>query len=146
MRSERDAPTVLFHPRRSMRSGRPPRHDEFGRLRPFNAGDELLAHDPPHRDANEAALVAAARAGDENAFGVLLEHHRRGLECYCHLMLGDPDAARHAIAETAMTAWCERALLEPQASARIWLYRVAVRVCCEAAGDPISFGAEDRLT
>lgn len=113
---------------------------------PFNAGDAPLEHDPPHRDANEAALVAAARVGDERAFGVLLEHHRRGLECYCYLMLGDPDAARHAIADTAMTAWRERALLEPQASARMWLYRVAVRVCCEAAGDPISFAAEDRLT
>ena len=105
-----------------------------------------MAHEPPHCNADEAALLAAARAGDETAFGVLLAHHRRGLECYCYLMLGDPDAARHAIADTAMTAWCERAQLEPQASARMWLYRVAVRVCCEAAGDPISFGAEDSLT
>ena len=120
--------------------------DEFGRVRPFNAGDEPMAHEPPPCNADEAALLAAARAGDESAFGVLLAHHRRGLECYCYLMLGDSDAARHAIADTAMTAWCERAQLEPQASARMWLYRVAVRVCCEAAGDPISFDAEDRLT
>jgi RNA polymerase sigma-70 factor, ECF subfamily len=61
-------------------------------------------------------------------------------------MLGDPDAARDAIADTAMTAWRERALGEPHASARMWLYRVAVRVCCEAAGDPITLGAENRLT
>lgn len=105
-----------------------------------------MAYRAPHCTGEEAALLAAARAGDENAFGVLLERHRRGLECYCHLMLGDPDAARHAIADTAMTAWRERAVVDPEASVRMWLYRVAVRVCCEAAGDSISFGSENRLT
>ncbi len=105
-----------------------------------------MPHGAPHCSGEEAALLAAARAGDESAFGVLLERHRRGLECYCYLMLGDPDAARYAIADTAMTAWRERAVVDPQASVRMWLYRVAVRVCCEAAGDPISFGSENRLT
>lgn len=105
-----------------------------------------MPHGAPHCSGEEAALLAAARAGDESAFGVLLERHRRGLECYCYLMLGDPDAARYAIADTAMTAWRERAVVDPQASVRMWLYRVAVGVCCEAAGDPISFGSENRLT
>jgi hypothetical protein len=120
--------------------------DEFGRLRPFNVGDEPMAHGAPHCGGDEAALLAATRAGDQSAFAVLLERHRRGLECYCHLMLGDPDAARGAIADTAMTAWRERSVVEEEASVRMWLYRVAVRVCCEAAGDPISFGSENRLT
>jgi RNA polymerase sigma-70 factor (ECF subfamily) len=105
-----------------------------------------MAYQAPHCTGEEAALLAAARAGDEDAFGVLLERHRPGLESCCYLMLGDPDAARHAIADTAMTAWRERAVVEPEASVRIWLYRVAVRVCCEATGDSISFGSENRLT
>jgi RNA polymerase sigma-70 factor, ECF subfamily len=105
-----------------------------------------MADTSPHYPADEAGLLESARAGDENAFAVLLERHRCGLELCCYLMLGDPDAARHAVADTAVSAWRERTLVEPRASARIWLYRVAVRICCEAAGDPISFGSEDRLT
>jgi len=105
-----------------------------------------MAHGAPHCGGDEAALLAAALAGDESAFGVLLERHRRGLECYCNLMLGDRHAAGDALADTAMTAWRERALVEPEASVRMWLYRVAVRVCCEATGEPISFGSENRLT
>ncbi|HUB05105.1 MAG TPA: hypothetical protein VMA76_08540 [Solirubrobacteraceae bacterium] len=105
-----------------------------------------MAHRVVICNGDEAALLASARAGDESAFGVLLERHRRGIECYCHLMLGDPDAARRAIADTAMTAWRERTVVEAEASVRMWLYRVAVRVCCEATGEPISFGSEDRLT
>ncbi len=62
------------------------------------------------------------------------------------LMLGDPDAAKHAIDDTALTAWRERALVEPRTPVRIWLYRVAVRTCCEAAGDPMSLDSGDRLT
>jgi len=89
-----------------------------------------MAHGAPHCGGDEAALLAAALAGDESAFGVLLERHRRGLECYCNLMLGDRHAAGDALADTAM----------------MWLYRVAVRVCCEATGEPISFGSENRLT
>jgi len=61
-------------------------------------------------------------------------------------MLGDPDAAKHAIADAAVTAWRERVLVEPHTSARMWLYRAAVRVCCEAAGDPMSLDSDDRLT
>src|SRR5580700_7265793 len=105
-----------------------------------------MAHPVPHPPPDEAALLASAQAGDETAFGRLLEHHRRELEHCCLLMLGDPDAVKHAIADTALTAWRERALVEPRTSVRIWLYRVAVRTCCEAAGDPMSLDSGDRLT
>jgi RNA polymerase sigma-70 factor, ECF subfamily len=101
-----------------------------------------IAHPPP----DEAALLEAALAGDESAFGRLLERHRRELEHCCLLMLGDPDAVKRVVADTALTAWRERVLLEPQTPVRIWLYRVAVRTCCEAAGDPMSLDSGDRLT
>jgi DNA-directed RNA polymerase specialized sigma24 family protein len=100
----------------------------------------------PHLPADGRALVSSAQAGDESAFGHLLDQYRRGLELYCLLMLGDPDAAKRAIADTAVTAWQERAVVEPDTSARIWLYRAAVRVCCEATGDPMSLDSDDALT
>ena len=93
-----------------------------------------MAHPIPHRASDEAALLASAQAGDERAFGRLLEHHRRELEYCCLLMLGDPDAVKNVIADTALTAWRERALLEPRTSVRMWLYRVAVRYVLRGSG------------
>ena len=49
-----------------------------------------INRDPGQID-EDRGLLAAARLGDERAFGRLIEHHRRGLELYCELMLGCPD-------------------------------------------------------
>ena len=111
----------------------------MGAVSPFNSRDDPMAPRSPHPTPDERALLFSARAGDQSAFGRLLDRHRCGLELYCLLMLGDRDAAKHAIADIAVIAWQERALVEPRTSARMWLYRVAVRVCCEAAGDPIGW-------
>jgi hypothetical protein len=98
-------------------------------------------------DAEEQALLDAARAGDERALGVLLDRHRSGLELYCYLALGDRAKARSALAETALAAWDARDVIGPETSARMWLYRLAVRACGEAPkGSAISFCGEDRLT
>jgi len=97
-------------------------------------------------EPEEQALLHAARAGDERALGLLLDRHRRGLELYCYLALGDRAKARTALAETALAAWEERGDGEPSTSARMWLYRLAVQVCSEAhAGSAISFGRGNRL-
>src|SRR5205823_3382766 len=61
-------------------------------------------------DEDERALLAAACAGDERAFGVLLERYRPELEEFCGLMLGDPQYADDAMGEAALTAWRERGL------------------------------------
>ena len=96
---------------------------------------------------DEQALLQAVRAGDRRALGLLLDHHRSGLELYCYLMLGDRARARAALAETALAAWDSRDAGEPATSARMWLYRLAIRACSEAdPGCAISFGARDRLT
>jgi DNA-directed RNA polymerase specialized sigma24 family protein len=98
-------------------------------------------------DPDEQALLNAARSGDEHALGLLLDRHRTGLELYCYLMLGDRTKAQTAVTETALAAWDARGAVGPATSARIWLYRLAVRVCSEAdAGSAISFGGADRLT
>jgi RNA polymerase sigma-70 factor (ECF subfamily) len=69
---------------------------------------------------------------DERAFLVLLERHRAGLEVFCVLMLGDLQQAEHAMREAVLTAWRGRALARASPSTRIWLYRIAVRVCSDA--------------
>ena len=97
-------------------------------------------------EPDEQALLDAARLGDERALGLLLDRHRSGLELYCYLALGDRAKARTALAATALAAWEERGDGEPAGSARMWLYRLAVRVCSEAQdGSAISFGPGNRL-
>ena len=99
------------------------------------------------RDTDESVLLDAARAGDERAFGVLLERHRPGLEELCCLMLGDPQHAEHAMQEAVLTAWRDRGLAPASSSVRMWLYRIALRVCLEAVDTPpMSFSADERLT
>jgi DNA-directed RNA polymerase specialized sigma24 family protein len=76
-------------------------------------------------------LLAAARAGDQHAFGRLASHHRPGLELYCRLMLGCPEDAREAVQETLQRGWRDLDRVPASASARIRLYRLATDVCLE---------------
>lgn len=78
---------------------------------------------------DESSLLAAARAGDERAFGCLASRHRPGLELYCQLMLGCPHDAREAVYETLLRGWRDLYRIAPSASARTWLYRLATDVC-----------------
>ena len=80
---------------------------------------------------DESSLIAAARAGDEKAFGRLAAPHRQGLELFCLLMLGCPRAGHEAVCETLLRGWSELGGLAPPASARIWLFRLATDVCLE---------------
>ena len=84
--------------------------------------------------AEERRLLAAARAGDEKAFGRLALCHRPGLERFCQLMLGCPHQAHEAVCETLLRCWSELGRAAPPASVRIWLYRLATDVCLEELG------------
>jgi RNA polymerase sigma-70 factor (ECF subfamily) len=83
------------------------------------------------READESSLLAAARAGDEQAFGVLVGRHRAALEEFCGLMLGDPQRGEQAAREAVLIAWCERRVAPGSTTARMWLYRIAIRACDE---------------
>lgn len=87
---------------------------------------------------SEAAAVAAAvRAGDEAAFGALVERHRRELHVHCYRMLGSFHDAEDAVQESFLRAWRYRESLKPGAPLRPWLYRVATNSCLDAiARDP----------
>src|SRR6266511_3784972 len=81
------------------------------------------------REQIESAHLAAARAGDERAFGELTRPLQRELHVHCYRMLGSLDDADDALQETLLRAWRQLDRFEPRAPFRAWLYRIATNVC-----------------
>jgi RNA polymerase sigma-70 factor, ECF subfamily len=80
----------------------------------------------------EAAALAAARAGDQAAFSALSERHRAALRVHCYRMLGSFDDAEDMVQETLLRAWRGREGFEGRSLFRTWLYRIATNVCLNA--------------
>jgi RNA polymerase sigma-70 factor (TIGR02960 family) len=83
-------------------------------------------------DALDEALLARARAGDEEAFRELTEPHRRALQLHCYRILGSVQDAEDMVQETLLAAWRSLEAFEGRASVRSWLYRIATNRCLNA--------------
>ena len=76
----------------------------------------------------EADQLAAALAGDHDAFGALADRYRRELHLHCYRMSGSFHDAEDAVQETFIRAWRHLATFEKRSSFRAWLYRIATNV------------------
>src|SRR5215208_3590665 len=94
----------------------------------------------------EKTLVAAATRGDEQAFALLTEPHRRALHLHCYRLLGSLDDADDAVQETMLRAWRGLDRFEPRAPLAAWLHTIATNVCLSALrrrkAHPATTGAE----
>jgi RNA polymerase sigma-70 factor (ECF subfamily) len=73
----------------------------------------------PDRD-----LLEAARGGDEQAFGDLVEAHRAELIAHCYRMLGSYHDAEDAVQDGLLRAWRALPGFEGRSSVRSWLHAI----------------------
>lgn len=83
--------------------------------------------DPASRDP-DAALVAALRAGDEEAFAALVRRYQASLTRLARMYVSTDAAAEEVVADTwlAVVGGLER--FEHRSSFRTWLFRIAANI------------------
>ena len=77
----------------------------------------------------EAALVARARTGDQDAFGALVRLHQRQVYNLALRMLHDAEEASEATQEVFLAAWQGLQGFRGDARFATWLYRIAYNYC-----------------
>jgi RNA polymerase sigma-70 factor (ECF subfamily) len=80
--------------------------------------------------AADAVLVARIRAGDEDAFDLLVERYQAAIFRYLRVLVADPDQARDLTQDTFLRAYRSLDSLQDPQLLRSWLYRIAHNHAC----------------
>ena len=75
---------------------------------------------------SDETAVAKARAGDTDAFRVLVERHSRTLFCLAFRMTGNEQDAEDVVQDSLLRAYRRIDMFDERASFRTWLYRITV--------------------
>ena len=95
----------------------------------------MVRHDPapmradPLTGLTEAELVTACLAGQRDAFGVIVDRHRRSVYQLCYRFVGNHEDASDLSQEVFLRAFRGLKGFKGQASLATWLYRIGVNTC-----------------
>ena len=73
----------------------------------------------------DAALVAAARAGSDEAFSRLVDRHQQALRAFLRRVCGNEAEADDLAQETFLAAWTRLATLREPGRLKSWLFGIA---------------------
>lgn len=91
------------------------------------------APEPAESAAWDAQQVAAAAAGNAEAFRRLVERHGNALQRFCLRALGCERDAEDVCQETFVRAWHALPRYREQGQFRAWLWRIALNLCRDHA-------------
>lgn len=77
----------------------------------------------------DAETVARVLGGDGEAFGILIRRYEPGLLRFATRMLGNPDAAADAVAESLVRAYRHLGQCRDPGRLKSWLYRITGNRC-----------------
>ena len=77
-------------------------------------------------------LIAAAQAGDDQAYAELVTRYQGELRAHCYRILGSAQDAEDQAQETLLAAWQHLSGFSGRASIRTWLYKIATNRCLDA--------------
>src|SRR5207247_2564550 len=114
---------LVFAPRRSwLLRGKPLENRDEA---PPGGVTEMVNNGAPA----DADVVAQVLGGDGEAFGILIRRYEPGLLRFATRMLGNPDAAADAVAESLVRAYRHLAQCRDPGRLRSWLYRITGNRC-----------------
>lgn len=93
---------------------------------PSTAASLLSVRDREQRDHTERSLVQRAQDGDEQAFAVLYEVHKKRVYSVCLLMTKDVAEAEDLTQEAFLQVFRTITTFRGDAAFSTWLYRIAV--------------------
>jgi RNA polymerase sigma-70 factor (ECF subfamily) len=86
------------------------------------------ANEPKETVIRDQDLVVRAKAGEQEAYGELVERYQRSLEGILVPLASDPDHARDLAQETVLKAWKNLNLYDGKHRFSTWFFRIGVNL------------------
>jgi RNA polymerase sigma-70 factor (ECF subfamily) len=89
--------------------------------------EETVPAERPEFD-REAEALARCRAGDRDAYRILVEAHRKGIASVISRIVLNPQETEDLTQETFIQAYCKLSSFRGESGFGTWLYRIAVNL------------------